>query len=100
MFRLAFLVAVLIAGAAGAQDRRPSHCIAIADAAPGLIWRAAYVDPVPEFSVRITYVDHSMFLIQTPGGLDVLTDFHGYTGAADFVPDVVTMNHALSLIHI
>ncbi|MDF0602401.1 MBL fold metallo-hydrolase [Psychromarinibacter sp. C21-152] len=75
-----------------------SHCIAIADAAPGLnyVHKAAYTEPVPDFSVRISYVDHSMFLIQTPGGLDVITDFNGYIGAQDFVPDVVTMNHAHS----
>ncbi len=86
----------LIATAAIAQDRRPSHCIAIADAAPGLayIQKASYTAPVPDFSVRITYVDHAMFLIQTPGGLSAITDFAGYLGTSDFVPDVATMNHA------
>ncbi len=98
MIRLALLGLLAAATTAQAQDRRPSHCIAIADAAPGLayIQKAAYTDPVPQFSVRLTYIDHSMFLIQTPGGLDVITDFNGYTGAADLVPDVVTMNHAHS----
>jgi len=98
MWRLALGIVLATASAGMAQDRRPSHCIAIADAAPGLsyIRKAAYSDAVPEYSVRLTYIDHSMFLIQTPGGLDVITDFNGYTGAADFVPDVVTMNHAHS----
>ena len=79
-----------------AQERRPSHCIAIADAAPGIsyIQKAAWREPVPEFSVRISYINHASFLIQSPGGLNVVTDFTGFLGGADLVPDVVTMNHA------
>ena len=64
-----FLIAIALP--AQAQDRRPSHCIAIADAAPGIeylhkaSWHTA---PDDEFTVRLTYVDHSMYLIQTAGG--------------------------------
>lgn len=97
----AFLLslALVIAGtAAAAQDRRPSHCIAVADAAPGIeyLHRASFRDPLEEFSVRISYVDHAMFLIQTPGGLSAATDFTGFIGNVDFTPDVVTMNNAHS----
>lgn len=83
------------------QNRRPSHCIAIADAAPGLTYlhRAAYSDPVPQYSVRITYLDHSMFLIQTPSGLGAVTDYAGYLGIPGYIPDVVTMNHGHSSHH-
>ena len=94
-----FLVFFLLVGTSvQAQDRRPSHCIAVADAAPGItyIHRAAYTETVPEFSVRITYVDHSMFLVQTPGGLSVATDYNGYLGSVAFLPTAVTMNHAHS----
>ena len=96
-YALASLMLVAATGAE-AQERRMSHCIAIADAAPGLeyIQKAAYTDPIPDFSVRISYIDHSMFLIQTPGGFSGITDYNGYTGSQDFVPDVVTMNHAHS----
>ncbi|WP_171131453.1 MULTISPECIES: MBL fold metallo-hydrolase [unclassified Ruegeria] len=89
---------MLISGGASAQERRPSHCIAIADAAPGIeyIHKAAWTDPVPEFSVRISYVAHASFLIQTHGGLNAVTDFTGFIGGADLIPDVVTMNHAHS----
>ncbi len=97
----AALAAVLLAGTpaqAQAQDqgRRPSHCIAIADAAPGIeyLQKASFDAPVPDFSVRISYVDHSMFLIRAPGGLSAVTDYAGYLGTTDFLPDVVTMNHA------
>ncbi|WP_170756468.1 MBL fold metallo-hydrolase [Ruegeria lacuscaerulensis] len=93
------VAAVLVmSGGAVAQERRPSHCIAIADAAPGIeyVHKAAWTDPVPEFSVRISYVAHASFLIQTQGGLNAVTDFTGFIGGADLIPDVVTMNHAHS----
>ncbi len=92
---LLFLIAILAAMPLAAQERRPSHCIAIADAAPGIayIQKAAYTDPVPEFSVRISYIEHAMFLIQTEGGLSAITDYAGIS-LGDWLPDVVTMNHA------
>ena len=81
---------------AEAQERRASHCIAIADAAPGMqyLHKAAWTDPVPKYSVRIQYLSHASFLIQTRGGLNVVTDFTGYIGNVPMIPDVVTMNHA------
>ncbi|WP_461405183.1 MBL fold metallo-hydrolase [Falsiruegeria mediterranea] len=93
-----FLAGVLslVAAAAGAQERRPSHCIAIADAAPGLeyLHKASWQDPVPQYSVRISYIAHASFLLQTHGGLSAVTDFTGFIGNVDLIPDVVTMNHA------
>ncbi|WP_102108718.1 MBL fold metallo-hydrolase [Oceaniglobus roseus] len=97
MRRLLALLLMLPA-AATAQDRRPSHCIAIADSTPGLeyVQKASWSEPVPDYEVRISYLNHAMFLIQTPGGLSAVTDYTGYLGPADFVPDVATMNHAHS----
>ncbi|SDH14941.1 MBL fold metallo-hydrolase [Alloyangia pacifica] len=88
----------LISLPAEAQERRASHCIAIADAAPGLqyLHKAAWTDPVPEYSVRIQYLSHAAFLIQTRGGLNAVTDFTGYIGNVPMIPDIVTMNHAHS----
>lgn len=100
MIRLAFacLAALSCALPAAAQDRRPSHCIAVADAAPGIryLQKASWADPVPDFSVRIHYIAHASFLISTQGGLDAVTDYAGFIGDTDFVPEVVTMNHAHS----
>ena len=81
-----------------AAQGRMSHCIAIADATPGFeyLHKASFRDPVPGFSVRISYVSHSSFLIQAPDGLSVITDYAGFHGNTDFIPDVVTMNHAHS----
>jgi L-ascorbate metabolism protein UlaG (beta-lactamase superfamily) len=100
MVRFLALLALVFAVAApvSAQDRRPSHCIAIADAAPGLeyLHKAAWTDPLPDHTVRIQYIAHASFLIQTPGGLNAVTDFTGFIGSTTMIPDVVTMNHAHS----
>jgi len=90
------LLLLVAAQAAGAQERRPSHCSAIADAAPGLeyLHKASWQAPLPDYTVRISYVAHASFLIQTPGGLSAVTDYTGFLGATTLVPDVVTMNHA------
>ncbi|MDQ2093756.1 MBL fold metallo-hydrolase [Rhodalgimonas zhirmunskyi] len=86
----------LIAALPAAAQRMPSHCIAIADAAPGLqyLQKASFRDPLPDYVVRISYIAHAQFLIQSASGVDVVTDYTGYIGNTDLVPDVVTMNHA------
>lgn len=100
MSRLALVFALLATQIAPAQAqteaRRPSHCIAIADAAPGLeyLQKASWQDPIPEYTVRLSYIGHASFLLQTPGGLNAVTDFTGFIGNVDMIPDVVTMNHA------
>lgn len=90
------VLALITALPAAAQSRRISHCIAIADAAPGIefLHRAAWEDPAPEGGVRIHYVGHATFLIRSPAGVTVATDYNGSLGATTFLPDVVTMNHA------
>ena len=98
-FPLALTVSALVAAApATAQDRIPSHCIAVADSAPGLeyVHQASFRDPLPADTVRINYIDHASFMIQTTGGLNAVTDFTGFIGNVDLIPDVVTMNHAHS----
>ena len=100
-------ISTVTAGAALAQEaaegRPPSHCIAYVENTPGVeVIRVATdeVRPVenrsvvPPGTVRISYIDHAMFLIQTSGGLSVVTDYSGFIGPTDFIPDVVTMNHA------
>ena len=97
MLRFALLALVLFSTAAVAQERRPSHCIAVADASPHLTYvhQASWSEPIEdEFTVRLSYVDHSMYLIQTAGGLSAITDYAGFYGAVPLIPDVVTMNNA------
>jgi L-ascorbate metabolism protein UlaG (beta-lactamase superfamily) len=45
--------------------------------------------------VRITYVGHSTFLVESPGGVKIATDYNDYVKPRE-LPDVVTMNHAHS----
>ncbi|WP_137699629.1 MBL fold metallo-hydrolase [Marimonas lutisalis] len=95
MLRL-ILAFCLISTAAQAQTRLPSHCVAIADATPGIeyLHKASFRDPLPDYSVRISYIAHASFLIQSPAGINAVTDYTGFIGNTDLVPDVVTMNHA------
>lgn len=91
-----FSTMLCLATSASAQDRRASHCIALAETAPGITYlhKAAWTDPVAANTVRINYIDHASFLIQTEGGLSAVTDYTGFLGPVDHVPDVATMNHA------
>ena len=96
-----FALVLFLAGAvaAAAQDRRPSHCFAIAQMTPeaSFIHKASWSVPVEdEFSVRLSYLNHSMYLLQTHGGLHAVTDYTGVIGPNQKLPDVVTMNNAHS----
>ncbi|MEL6523210.1 MAG: MBL fold metallo-hydrolase [Pseudomonadota bacterium] len=97
MARLGFFVFVFVALASlsQGQERTPSHCVALAEA-PGLefLHKAQFAQPLPEDTVRLNYVAHATFLLETSGGLSAATDYTGFLGSVDFVPDVVTMNHA------
>ncbi|OSP56512.1 MBL fold metallo-hydrolase [Pseudoruegeria sp. SK021] len=96
-FLIACLTACLLSvTASAAQDRRPSHCIALANAVPGIavLHNAAFRDPVPQYTVRLRYIAHAMFLLEEPGGLSVVTDYTGFLGPTGFFPNVATMNRA------
>lgn len=86
---------VLLATPAVAQDRIPSHCIAVAAGAPSVVPVALEEGLEPD-SVLIRYIDHASFAIVTADGTVAVTDYTGYLGTADVVPDVVTMNNAHS----
>lgn len=97
----ALLAALLVLPAAAqvrAQERIPSHCIALAEGVPGVeyLHRASLGAPIPADRVRLQYIDHAMFLLETPGGITVVTDYSGYIGPTGHVPTVVTMNRAHS----
>lgn len=83
------------AGPAGSQEQTPSHCVALAGSAPGArLIPARFGAPLAAETVRLNYVDHATFLIETPGGLTAATDFTGFLGPTALIPDVVTMNRA------
>lgn len=84
---------LLLSGSALADARPASNCIALASADPETIRPAAFTGVPPGDAVRIWYIDHASFAIQTGDDLIAVTDYTGVTGAADLVPDVVTMNN-------
>ena len=103
MARILFF-AVLMLIAAGQTARAqggevPSKCIAMADAPPNLVH--ANLTPggskaglsAPE--VKITFAGHSTYVIETPEGVTIATDFNGWAGQG-VIPRIVTMNKAHS----
>lgn len=96
--RLAALFALVLVFPAATQDRRPSHCIALVENTPGLavIHRASLTDPLPDYAVQLGYIDHAMYALRTREGTLAVTDYAGFIGSGDIVPDVVTMNRAHS----
>lgn len=86
---------LLLPVAAVAQDRRPSHCISLVGAPELQVVPVTFRQPLDGETVRITYIDHAMFLIQA-GDVSAVTDFSGWIGNVDFWPDAVTMNNAHS----
>ena len=74
------------------DDPVPSKCVAIADALPGVTY-ANFTPASAEGAVRITYAGHSTYIIETPAGVRIATDFSGVHGG-DPLPRVITMNKA------
>jgi L-ascorbate metabolism protein UlaG (beta-lactamase superfamily) len=106
MHRLAAaaLLAVLLwpLAAAAQEQPPPSRCVAIANALPSVTYasftpsKADAAIPVQSFvegDVTITYAGHSTYIIETPAGVRIATDFSGVYGY-DPLPRVVTMNKA------
>ena len=83
---LVALAALLLAAAPAAA----SVCFQLAESGPRIVRASLKPD-----EARITYVGHSAFRIESPGGISAVTDFFGDWGTGP-VPDVVTMNRAHS----
>ncbi len=94
-----FAVLIALLGtltAAAAQDAsRGSECLAMANAPPRALPVSLRRAAADANEVAITYVGHSTYYIDTPGGIRIATDYNGVyrTGR---LPDVVTMNRAHS----
>ncbi len=83
----------IVLAVAAQAEALPSDCIALAGTGTGDVVRVRYGVPPPDGMVRIRYVDHAMFAIETPGGLMAITDYNGHIGNPDVVPEVITMNN-------
>lgn len=92
--RIANLLAAMLPPGAFAQtDPVPSQCLAVAQALPRAIFASFTPVQAEQAVVTITYAGHSTYVIESPGGLRIATDYSGIYGT-DPTPDVVTMNKA------
>lgn len=80
---------------APATAQTASRCMAIAQKMPRVQFASFQPAQAAEGEVRITFVGHATFRIESPGGLVIATDFAGFAGQGR-TPDIVTMNHAHS----
>ena len=95
------LFALLAPASPAAAQMAASRCLAVAQSAPKTL-SVSYVLPAQDGLTRrtpgevtIRYVGHSTFLLESPDGVTIATDYSGYAGAG-IVPRVVTMNRAHS----
>lgn len=87
---------LLIAMPVAAQDGPvPSQCLAIAETLPKVTYASFTPAQAEGQEVTITYAGHSTYVIETPGGVRIATDYSGHYGS-DPLPDVITMNKAHS----
>ena len=93
----AMLVPVLFALSAtlaAAQARPPvSQCQAIAERLPDVKFASFMPVAFEAPKVTITFIGHSTFLIESPGGIRIATDYSGFPLPGG-PPDVATMNKA------
>jgi L-ascorbate metabolism protein UlaG (beta-lactamase superfamily) len=84
-------------GAAQAQQR-PSdeRCPRlVAEDAPRILPATFKLAALGADEVRLTFIGHSTFLIESPKGVTIATDYNDYVRPR-IVPDIATMNHAHS----
>jgi L-ascorbate metabolism protein UlaG (beta-lactamase superfamily) len=87
------LLAAPFHAAAAAEDR----CIAVAEAPFRRLVQPAQLRlaDLKSGEVRISYIGHSTFLLESPKGVRISTDYNDYV-RAPVVPDIATMNRAHS----
>ena len=93
VFSIFFLrhIIALIFLSIGPAATAAAQCLPMVQAEPRVIPAA-----LPEAGdVRLTYLGHSSFLIESAGGATAVTDYNG-VHRAPFAPDIVTMNNAHS----
>jgi L-ascorbate metabolism protein UlaG (beta-lactamase superfamily) len=99
---LALSVAVwtTIAAWGSAEAAPPDRCLALAAApTPRILQPAAYrTAQLKSSEVRLTFVGHATFLIESAGGVTIATDYNDYVRPR-VIPDIVTMNRAHDTHH-
>ena len=70
-------------------------CQAFSDRGEANVIPARFGGTVPNETLALTFIGHASFLIQSPGGAEVVTDYAGYHGQPT-PPRAATMNNAHS----
>lgn len=94
------LFALVLAPVQAVATPVTSKCLAVAkllSPAFPVTYRKVATEPpsgaLANNEVRVTYVGHSTFVIESPNGIRAATDYAGWHGRGP-IPDIVTMNHA------
>ena len=104
-FALLFITLAFALPANAQESQRPfSQCLAVAQALPGVTYANLTPDDLDlqadavatgSGEVEIMFAGHSTYVITTPAGITIATDFNGWAGRVA-IPDVATMNKAHS----
>ena len=70
-----------------------NRCLAVASLPPGIQHVKLGGAALAATDVKLTFVGHSTFLIESAGGVRIVTDYNDYVRPS-VVPDVATMNRA------
>lgn len=87
---LALLLSAVLASALPARAAEVEKCPDMVAGGPTIMKAALAGD-----RVRLTFIGHASFLIETPGGTTAVTDYNDYVRSS-VVPDIATMNKAHS----
>jgi L-ascorbate metabolism protein UlaG (beta-lactamase superfamily) len=87
LFRILALLGIAALAASAAQASCPGPIVS----REPLLWRAA----LAQGEVGVTFLGHASFLIESPAGVTIVTDYNGFN-RPKAVPDIVTMNNAHS----
>ncbi len=99
---LAALMLTALSGIAGAQSGpQPAAKPDVERSCPGLVAQARPPVVPAAFDLaalnpdqaRISYIGHATFLLESPQGVRIATDYNDYVRPA-VIPDIATMNHA------
>src|SRR5262245_65843697 len=98
MLAVRLLIAMLLALAGAhvacpARAQQADRCLAFAQAPLPVVPANYRPAELKATEVRLTFVGHSTWLIESPGAVKIATDYNDYLRPA-VVPDIATMNRA------
>ncbi|MEM8744427.1 MAG: MBL fold metallo-hydrolase [Pseudomonadota bacterium] len=90
-----FLIALILPTSQVPTQAAPvtSKCLAVAENLSSVVPVSYRTAELAANQVQLTFVGHSTFVIESPQGVRIATDYAGWHGTGE-LPDVVTMNHA------